>query len=130
MKYYRQPSNFDFFFLNFIFTVASTPENIPKREDSSCSSGVGSGNINSGGVGCSLQTGSASSNPSDCSSSTQAIPGGSAGGSTTTCGNNNTQDFSKITSPPSADGQSESVNFSITNNSIVSSINGQVASKY
>ncbi|XP_058984691.1 dual specificity calcium/calmodulin-dependent 3',5'-cyclic nucleotide phosphodiesterase 1-like isoform X2 [Musca domestica] len=107
--------------------VASTPENIPKREDSSCSSGVGSGNINSGGVGCSLQTGSASSNPSDCSSSTQAIPGGSAGGSTTTCGNNNTQDFSKITSPPSADGQSESVNFSITNNSIVSSINGQVA---
>ncbi|XP_058977322.1 dual specificity calcium/calmodulin-dependent 3',5'-cyclic nucleotide phosphodiesterase 1A isoform X3 [Musca domestica] len=107
--------------------VASTPENIPKREDSSCSSGVGSGNINSGGVGCSLQTGSASSNPSDCSSSTQAIPGGSAGGSTTTCGNNNTQDFSKISSPPSADGQSESVNFSITNNSIVSSINGQVA---
>ncbi|XP_061397709.1 dual specificity calcium/calmodulin-dependent 3',5'-cyclic nucleotide phosphodiesterase 1 [Musca vetustissima] len=108
-------------------SVASTPENIPKREDSSCATGVGSGNSNSGGIGCSLQSASAQSNQSECGgSSTQAIPGASGGGNTT-CGNNNTQDFSKINSPSGADGQSESVNFSITNNSIVSSINGQVA---
>ncbi|XP_073821041.1 phosphodiesterase 1c isoform X5 [Musca autumnalis] len=107
--------------------VASTPETIPKREDSSCSTGIGGGNINSGGgVGCSLQTGSASINQTDSSSSSQTNLG-AGGGVGASCGNNNTQEFSKITSPSGADGQSESLNFSISNNSIVSSINGQVA---
>lgn len=134
----RDSKNFLSFPLLF-FTVASTPENIPKREDSSCSTGVGGGGSSSssggGGIGCSLHTGIATcSNQSDCSSSAQASAAGggpnSGGGGGGVGGSSNTHDFSKITSPSGVDGTSESVNFSITNNSIVSSLNGQVASKY
>ncbi|XP_075154046.1 phosphodiesterase 1c isoform X2 [Haematobia irritans] len=108
--------------------VASTPENLPKREDSSCST-VGGGAGNSSNIGCSSQTGLTSSTPSDCNTSTQATTGGGAGsGGGGGGGNNsNTHDFTKITSPSGVDGTSESVNFSITNNSIGSSLNGQVA---
>ncbi|XP_059220675.1 dual specificity calcium/calmodulin-dependent 3',5'-cyclic nucleotide phosphodiesterase 1 isoform X6 [Stomoxys calcitrans] len=111
--------------------VASTPENLPKREDSSsCSTvGGGAGNSNSSGnLGCSSQIGFAASTPLDCSSSTQATSGGGPGsGGGGGISNSNTHDFTKITSPPGVDGTSESVNFSITNNSVVSSLNGQVA---
>lgn len=138
--------------------VASTPENLTKREDLSC-------NSNTANTGCPLQTGGISSSGGGGGSgsgsggtssntnqqqqqensasergfssgniNTQQIAGsvvGAAHGAASAGGVNSTYDFSKITSPSSLDCTQEynssSSNISITNNSSVSTINGQVA---
>ncbi|XP_046812194.1 serine-rich adhesin for platelets isoform X2 [Lucilia cuprina] len=143
--------------------VASTPENLPKRDDLSCSGGS---NL---GTGChTQQTVNANSQQlpatnfqqqqhqyltsdkatfTNSQSAAVAVAGGGVGGtgiaaarvgagtdstsSTTTAGidvSNSKQDFSNFTSPSGVDNTPESISsISITSNSSVSTINGQVA---
>ncbi|XP_065356841.1 dual specificity calcium/calmodulin-dependent 3',5'-cyclic nucleotide phosphodiesterase 1 isoform X1 [Calliphora vicina] len=133
--------------------VASTPENLPKRDDLSCSGG------NNLGTGChTQQTGSSgvggatitqhqqqqysTSDKAAFTNTQSALAAGGRGGGTgagtastssaATAGggvSDSKQDFSKITSPSGADNTPECIssNISITSNSSVSTINGQVA---